>query len=219
MYPKWLKEYCYTMDYNFYRNNGKTFTQITRKEYKEKTGESDYIIYKLRNSLFPVQINDYFFKKIEHLSKQYYAPVDWKLYNLDKYLNSIGFETHQTDQGNIMKFGVIQLANNKKLKPFLLEKFGENNIIYLNRVTDYTKNKGFINHDWYDEKLYGKKIVMASQTNIFENNKKFSHAAIYFKEKMIPWMYEKLNITMADHSKAHSGGRIISERDKKILNL
>ena len=206
---RWLKEYCYTKDYKFYHNDGKTFTPITRKEYKEKTGESDYIIDKLRNSAFPHQINDYFFKKFEHLSKHYYAPVDWKLYNLDKYLTSKGFTIVQTDQGNIMKFGIIMLLNNKKLKPFLIEKFGNIKLIFIERVVDYSKK--YFNHQWYDEKLYGKKIVVSSETNIYENNRKNFATTIYFKEKMIPWMYEKLNIEMADHSKAHKGGRIVNQ--------
>ena len=41
------------MDYNFYHNTRKELIPITRKEYKEKTGESDFIINKLRNSTWP----------------------------------------------------------------------------------------------------------------------------------------------------------------------
>ena len=67
-----------------------------------------------------------------------------------------------------MKFGIVMLLNNKKLKPFLIEKFGNSKLIFIERVVDYSKK--YFNHEWYDEKLYGKKIVVSSETYIYENN-------------------------------------------------
>ena len=131
---RWLKEYCYTKDYKFYHNDGKTFTPITRKEYKEKTGESDYIIDKLRNSIWPYQENDYFFKRNPSVNK--YAPIDWKIYNFDKYLEKNGFETGASSQsgwydwGENRNFGRILIRHNREIiLSFFKQKFGEKNII------------------------------------------------------------------------------------------
>lgn len=46
-----MNEYFYDLDFNFYKRiNDKELKIITRKEYKLKTGETDYIINKLRYS-------------------------------------------------------------------------------------------------------------------------------------------------------------------------
>ena len=94
---KRFQEYCYDMDYNFYHNTGKELIPITRKEYREKTGESDYIINKLRNSTWPWQMKDYYFMRIEKKEVKY-VPIDWALYNLIIYFNRKGFVTHSCKQ-------------------------------------------------------------------------------------------------------------------------
>ena len=122
------KEYCYTMDYKFYSRSyskklnslekeewlietKKSFTQITREEYKEKTGESDYIIDKLRNSVFPPQRNDYFFLKvpIPVKDKLIYAPIDWRIYNLVKYLNQNNIVTGFSNQDLGPKRNIVKI--------------------------------------------------------------------------------------------------------------
>ena len=76
---KIYREYCYDLDYNFYHNTGKELISITRKEYRKKTGESDYIIKKLHDSSYPYQLNNYFFIKREDGVD---VPVDYLLYDL-----------------------------------------------------------------------------------------------------------------------------------------
>ena len=199
---KRLKEYCYTKDYNFYHYNGTTFTPITRKEYKEKTGESDYIIDKLKNSIWPWQFTNYFFKKI----KNGYATIDWKLYNLDKYLNNNSFETWISDQGDRGPDAFINISNNwEKIEFFLKEKLDAINVVLL-------KNS-------YDEKKYKKKIIIFTKEWKKENGKKVKTISIRFDKSMIPWLHKKLNINMPDYNMSHSGGRIINQRFGKNPDL
>lgn len=215
-----LKEYCYTMDYNFYHIKGQTVVPITRKEYKEKTGESDYIIDKLRNSIWPWQFTNYFFKKIwdRTRTRTYeYATIDWKLYNLDKYLNNNGFRTSFLDQGDHNPDAFISINKNdfQKLKPFLVNKLGTNNVIEVN--FDKTSQQNSSSYD-YDEKKYKKKIIMLTK-NWERENRKFKATSIHFDKSMIPWLHKKLNINMPDYNMSRSGGRIINQRFGKNPDL
>ena len=214
-----LKEYFYTMDYNFYyHNNGQTLTQITRKEYKEKTGESDYIINKLRNSIFPYQKNDYFFKRNPSFNK--YAPIDWKIYNFDKYLNKNGFETGASDQsgwydsGGNRNFGRILVQI--KVIPFLKQKFGEKNIILVESNWTFGDKEPLseIFEHWAVKKSSKKLLIKANN-----NKKNYYKSVLYFKESNLPWIHEKLNLEFPDHSKAHRGRRIIDQRDGENPDL
>ena len=210
--PKTPREYCYTMDYNFYHNNGKTFTPITRKEYKEKTGESDYIIDKLRNSIWPYQRIDYFFIKISN--SKVYTPIDWKIYNLVRYFNYNGFETNTSDQtgwydGVHHNFGKILVKDNRKVIPFFLEIFDEKNIILSPTGSIFVK--------WGKQKS-SKKLLITVKDVTFEN-KKYYPTVLYFKESNLPWIHEKLNLEFPDHSKVHSGRRIIDQSFGKNLDL
>ena len=194
---RWLKEYCYTKDYKFYHNNGKTFTPITRKEYKEKTGESDYIIEKLRNSIWPYQSNDYFFNKGTRSSLYKYIPTDWKLNNLYKYLNKNGFHAAGSDQGNGCKLVHFHIDNSKNLIPFLIDKLGENNIIEISTTVDFNKVE-FANNNWYDPKIHDKKIIVVTQKSIYKNNKKETTKSIRFSMFILRWLHNKLNLEYPD---------------------
>lgn len=196
------REYCYTRDYKFYHNDRKKLTLITRKLYKEKTGESDYIIDKLRNSEYPYQYSDYFFLN----TGKVYIPIDWKLFNLIKYFNTI-FVTTNCDQGDIQKNSnlvYILFKYSKSLLPFLEENFGKNTIT--------TKNIPFVeNHN---------KIQFEIREITNKNSGKLvKHAFIHFHKNMIPQIHEKLNLEIPDHSKAHKGRRIIHNDLKELFGI
>ena len=211
---KRLRKYCYTMDYKFYYNNGEKVTPITRKEYKEKTGESDYIIDKLRNSLGPYQWNDYFFlvppttwRGAENTKP---APIDWKLINLVKYFIKNNFFTSGIEQGpwGEKEVGyIVFIKFYPEFLSFIEEKFGKENVIYLEKTWNWDNAKGMKNANWYDSKKYGKKIIVVKEKNIHKKNNSYS-TWLFFSTNMIKFMHKKLNLEFPDHSKAHKGNRI-----------
>lgn len=214
------KEYCYTMDYKFYHNDGKTFTPITRKEYKEKTGESDYIIEKLRNSLYVSQHTDYFFLKVppKAKDKRIYAPIDWKLINLVKYFMNHNFKMISSDQGDFYSIGNIYFQPNDKLIPFLIEIFDKENIIQLEKTFDYNLIR-FKTTNWYKYPEWNNKLIIMKDTTINKKREIIHDTVLYFHRKMIKFMYRKLNLTYPDHSKAHKGRRMINDHYKEKFGL
>ena len=221
---KRLREYCYTKDYKFYHNDGKTFTQITRKEYKEKTGESDYIIDKLRNSLGPYQWNDYFFLVPPTLwtgkknTESKPAPIDWKLINLVKYFIKNNFFTSGIEQGpwGEKEVGyIVFIKFYPEFLSFIQEKFGKENVIQLERTWNWDVEKTIKNPNWYNSQ---KKIIVMKEKNIHTNKEKvlttYYKTWLIFPINMIKFMHKKLNLEFPDYSKAHKGNRIFS--DKKL---
>ena len=223
---KELREYCYTKDYNFYHNDGKTFTQITRKEYKEKTGESDYIIDKLRNSAYPEQRTDYFFLKVPGYNrfgckikdKFQSAPIDWKLINLIKYFMKTKFEITNSDQGKIYTIGNIYFKPDPELIPFLVEIFGKENIIYVEKTFDFRVIK-FKSRNWHKYPEWNNKIIIMKDTTISRKGEKSYNTVLQFHKKMVWFMYKKLNLIYPDHSKAHIGERIPKAHTKEKFGL
>lgn len=222
---KRFQEYCYDMDYNFYHNTGKELIPITRKEYREKTGESDYIINKLRNSTWPWQIQDYYFMrtggvslkagKIVHREVKY-VPIDWALYNLIIYFNRKGFVTHSCKQiGVISKksrdvstFGFWKCGD--ELLLFLKEKFG-GLIVEIDNYHDF-RTDGFNTSDkWWDETIYKDKIVFVRQHVTDRKGEPFQEGSvsINFENKLIYKMSDILGVEYPNHSNAHIGKRIV----------
>ena len=221
---KKLREYCYTKDYKFYHNDGKTFTPITRKEYKKKTGKSDYLIRKLRNSLYPIQHTNYFFLKVPAYNrfekkikdKIAYAPVDWKLINLIKYFMKNNFRITNSDQGDFYSIGNIYFKPDPKLIPFLIEIFGEENIIQVENTFDFNKIK-FKSTKWYKYPEWNNKIIIMKDTSIFKSGGKSYFTVLQFHRGMIKFMYKKLDLKFPDRSKAHVGLRIPNCITKKEI--
>jgi hypothetical protein len=224
---KRFQEYCYDMDYNFYHNTRKELIPITRKEYKEKTGESDFIINKLRNSTCPLQITDYYFMRIEKKEVKY-VPIDWALYNLIIYFNSEGFTTKGCNQiGEISKKSrkvstIWFWKCGEGLLLFLKEKFGEI-IVEIDNYHDF-RTDGFNTSDkWWDETIYKDKIVFARQHVTDKKGEPFleDSVTINFENKLIYKMSDVLGVEYPNHSNAHTGKRIIGknllERLQKMI--
>ena len=207
---KSYKDYIYDIDYNFYYNDGKNLYPITRKEYKEKTGESDYIVDKLRNSRYPYQKNDYFFLK---LNNDFYTPIDWKIYNLVKFFWDNGFKGYSSEQGHKFTSSSItfNLKYNKNLILYIESIFDKKNIeIYDYNFTGLESTKihqirSELNLKILNEK---KKIIYISKEILKEN----TLINIQFRPEIIDWIYHFLNLKIPDHFKAHTGGRIIHKR-------
>ena len=203
---KIYREYCYDMDYNFYHNTGKELIPITRKEYKDKTGESDYIIDKLRNSRYAFQLNDYFFLKIED-SK--YVPIDYLLFNLVKYFNNIGFKTNYVQQGRVFHIGFYY----NDVVPFLIEKLGEENTIILHLKHDFRTEGNFTISKYWNEARYSGKFVIEERENTFHDGSKRKATGLYFDNFLLNLIYAKFGVKREKNSelkeKAHKGRRII----------
>ena len=179
------REYCYDNDFNFYHYTNNKLTKITRKLYKEKTGESDYIINKLRNSRWKYQENDYFFLKNGKW------PIDWKLYNLIKFFNENDISTSSCDQDD----GYININSIDKI----LNLFGRENIQCIAEYDKFNfKNKIIISHGYFGG-------IISFQ--------------LRFNDKILKFMYKKLNLKMAKQSEAHKGRRMIHPcKLKELLN-
>ena len=100
-------KYCFDFNnYYFYDSNYK-LNIISQKEYIKKTGESRYLIDKLKNSIEPYQVNDYFFlkppfkldydpraKNIKTFKPNNYIPVDWKYKNIIEFFLGQGVKNN-----------------------------------------------------------------------------------------------------------------------------
>jgi len=78
------------------------YMKITKQEYMDATGESSFVIDKLKNSVYPDQIRDYVFLRFPDFEKESgkYAPADWMLTNLIKLLWKEGIHVGGWDQGH-----------------------------------------------------------------------------------------------------------------------
>lgn len=213
------KNYFYDMDYNFYHKSGKKefgIERITRAEYKRQTGESDYIIEKLRNSLFPQQFTDYYFHRIINKSgREKYIPIDWKLINLIKYFDKTKYEPINSDQGDFYSYGNIYFNYSEDTLNFLKDNFGSDAVI-----TEH-------NHDYSNGQLKfdKKEIELLSQYKILirvinftrDGNYVAKNIAINFKKEIIPWIHRIFGVKMPNREGAHTGGRIV--RSPKTLEF
>lgn len=211
---KRVAEYFYDRDYNFYHNTGKEVIRITRKEYKEKTGESDYIIEKLRNSNWPFQIKDYYFMRIEK-KKVEYVPIDWAIYNLVIYFNKNGFPTYNIlQQGKISKksediSSISFWIQNDELFLFLKREFGDL-VMETHNYHDFRKDGYNTPNKWWDKSVHGNKIVFSRQHVIDRQGRKArEYIELVFENKLIYKMSDVLGIKYPDHSNAHTGKRLV----------
>jgi len=213
-----LREYCYDKDYNFYHFKNNHIRKITRKEYKLKTGESDFIIEKLRNCRWPHQVNDYFFLKF---AKNYW-PIDWKLYNLIKFFKSNNISTSSSEQGGdrTINKGLIIFNNIEDIEKIKL-LFGQDNLKIFPKIT-ITSDPNNINI--FDKKKDDKELREANKYHhkiriypeeLIEDAKINKRFRASFNQVMIKWMHKKLKLDFPKHSKAHKGSRIISIREVK----
>ena len=219
---KIYREYCYDMDYNFYHNTGKELIRITRKEYKEKTGESDFIIDKLRNSIHPSQDHDYFFMKI----KSKHAAIDWGLYNLVIYFNKNGFVTRSVSQTmpvskTSTSISSIHFVYDDKLLPFLKEKLCYDDIVDEDHYHDF-RTDGYNFHTKVWKKFPHEDPILYTREHITGHDGKEvpMTSRIIFENHYIYRMCDAFAIDYPDHTKAHTGGRIIRPvRFDKIKHL
>ena len=214
------REYCYDLNYNFYKYKNNKLSKITRKEYKEKTGESDFIIEKLRNSRWPVQQNDYFFLKYG----KHYWPIDWKLFGLIKFFKDNSINTSSSQYG---KYTSFILFNNKKEIDTIKKLFGEENIkVFPNRKIIVDINDINIYDKKIEEKLlkeadkYRDKIRIYPQELVYtDGDKPDNRFTINFNNSIIEKMYKKLKLEIPKHSDAHKGSRIVhTGKIEKLLD-
>lgn len=209
---KVLRDYFYDLDYNFYHNTGKKLIRITRKEYKEKTGESDFIIDKLRNSKYPSQSHDYFFMK---LSSERYTPVDWGLYNLVVYFNKNGFRTTTVSQTmpiskTSTSVSSIHFVYDDNLLPFLKEKLSYDDIVDVDYYHDF-RTDGYNYHTkvWKKFPHEDPILYVRDHTTGRDGKKDRMTSRIIFENHYIYRMSDAFGIDYPDHTKAHTGSRIV----------
>ena len=219
------RKYFYDMDYNFYHNTGTELIRITRKEYKEKTGESDFIIDKLRNSIHPSQDHDYFFMKIKSKHADY-AAIDWGLYNLVIYFNKNGFRTSNVSQTmpiskTSTSISSIHFVHPDKLLPFLKEKLCYDDIVDEDHYHDF-RTDGYNFHTKVWKKFPHEDPILYTREHITGHDGKESPmtSRIIFENHYIYRMCDAFGIDYPGHTKAHTGGRIIRPvRFDKIKHL
>ena len=213
-----MREYFYDKDYNFYHYLGKkddgefNIEKITRTEYKKQTGETDYIIEKLRNSAWPYQYNDYYFLKVDTPSGgTKYAPIDWKISNLVKYFNKNGIPTgNSTDQGT--EIASIFIQERDDFKDAMENLFGSQNIISLEGSHDYANGTLGTRIKEIKEIILTHKVVIQTwdTTDSRRFGRKRKVCQILFSHKNFEWIHNKLGIKMPNHENSHKGRRIVS---------
>ena len=219
-----VKDYFYDMDYNFYhktpgdREGEFVVVKITREEYKRQTGESDYIIKKLRNSAWPEQGNDYYFykSKSRKTGKTMYIPVDWKLINLIKYFNKSCLPTTTSEQG--ITTARIHFQSGSHLIPNLKILFGEENIKLVETSHDYRNGQWKLTEEL--KQLASKnKIVLVLATTISLKGDLMSgkRNRLLFNHKNSGWIHEKLGIMMPKQEGSHTGSRMAGRINTDIL--
>ncbi len=207
-----LRKYFYDMDYNFYNILGKRdgewkIERITRAEYKRQTGESDYIIEKLRNSLFPEQLTDYYFHRIiNDFGEEKYIPIDWKLINLIKYFDKTKHKPTESDQGDIYDYGNIYFNYSEDTLTFLKDNFCSD-AITTDRDHDYSN--GQLKFDKKEIELLSQYKILIRVINFtYSDGDKKKKIAINFKKETIPWIHGIFGVETSDNEKSHKGRRI-----------
>jgi hypothetical protein len=192
------KQYFYDSKYNFYRYKNKKITKITRKEYKEKTGESDFIIEKLNKSKWRWQYNDYFFLK----SGQNYAPIDWNIFKIVKIFNDNNIITSSSDYGGI--FSII-LGKDQKDIETIVKLLGKENVKFCKKGEDDGK---------FEERMIKQNLKFPDKVRIYTYRNSYT---LLINHKMIKWIHNKLGAEMPKHSDAHTGRRIVYDGTVMML--
>ena len=190
---------------------------IHQKYMKYKNKFYDLVIKRLQESIYPHQVNDFFFLTIPpgHPDAGREVPVDYKLRNIvlyfwDKGLITLGWNQGY-DEAGIFQDGFISFAKKdinsndtlNILKKLLQEKFGNKNIVIKNW-----------NHVWNSKEEAQKGITKINQIRdkFFKNNphkillgNHSNFVAISFVPNMIPVIHDKLNIEIPDYNKRLPG--------------
>jgi hypothetical protein len=218
---------CFDTYGNYYINiGGLKLKKITKKEYMDITGESSFLIDKLKNSIYPEQYRDYVFLKIpdnfpkdegENIAGKYIT-CDWMLSNLITFLWNRNIITLGWDQGvfnkktNIDYPGFISMDHStidrKEVLPLLKQIFGEKNII----IFDFIKKPE-------EKPKSGKEIREFKQNKALKFPKKIrikinqGFISINFNHKMIPTIYKNLKLKPVNPNHVHKGGRFLSKKE------
>ena len=212
------------MDDNYYKSIGRLkLTKITKQEYINATGDSSFIIQKLKDSLYPHQFRNYKFLKYPYnytndISGKKdvagkYVPVDWKLTNLIKFLWDHKIITFGWDQGiitkqNIDKPGFISInyktINGIDVIPLLIKLFTQNNIILLENPNVKSAKQM---HEWNSK-------LSLQYPNKLRITKFEKFIGITFNHKIIPWIYKFLKLEPVNKDNIHKGSRIIHNIDQ-----
>jgi hypothetical protein len=208
--------------------NKRILTEITEKEYYKKSGDKKADISKLKKSVYPWQARNYIllkFTKIFPKSLQgKYVPVDYKLYNLIRFLWRKKIITMGWDQGVIRKYNKLdysgfitmkhKTADKKNVLPILKKMFGEKKIIIFDTVK-HTKlyvqpGKNTRENKMNKSKEYPKLVRIIIYSHMIVIN--FNHA-------LLPWIHRKLNLDIPKKKNSLEGRRIISDFRKKVCNI
>tara|TARA_Y100000389_G_scaffold149349_1_gene148636 strand:- start:735 stop:1436 length:702 start_codon:yes stop_codon:yes gene_type:complete len=216
-------DYFYDMNDNYYKSIGRLkLKKITKQEYINATGESSFIIQKLKDSLYPYQHKDYkFLKYPDNYSNDIagkYVPVDWKLTNIIKFLWEHEIITCLWDQGFIRKdkidingYITIKYTTNDDINviPLLIKLFTQNNIVLLENPNI---KSGTQFHEWCNKLVlqYPNKIRIIKLSTVIR---------ITFNPKMIPQIYKFLQLEPVNKNNIHKGNRIISPSRFKLYKI
>ena len=170
-------EYKYDFQNYYHIPKNGTIKIITQKEYIEKTGESAYLINKLKNSDYPAQINDYFFLKPPFDIGTPYMVSRVELLNITKYFKNLGYRYVMPNKNFKRNIFELQFRDNK-VNNFFIKEFGKEMIKEFN-----DKKKGEV----YDQ-LSDKIIIL--------NNTKDLYSRVFFTPKVKEIMYKKLGLPL-----------------------
>lgn len=220
--------YASDLQNHYYIVNKRILTEITEKEYYKKSGDKKADISKLKKSVYPGQASNYIllkFTKIFPKSLQgKYVPVDYKLYNLIRFLWRKKIITMGWDQGIIFEYnksdcaGFITMkhktADKKNVIPILEKMFGEKKIIIFDTVKHpklYVQpGKNTRENHMKKSKKYPKLIRITIYSGMI---------AIDFNHALLPWIHRKLNLDIPKKKNSLKGMRIISDFRKKVCNI
>lgn len=166
--------------YHYYSYENNTLKIITQKEYIEKTGESLYLINKLKNSYYPHQINDYFFLKPPFELKKhflYYRLNETKYTNIKNFFRETLNIKVYYEKDNITIMMSINKENFKNIIKFFKDNF--------EKLVKVIESNNIISKEY--EKYNDKILIIKTKT-------KFDRINILFNNKIKKLIYEKFNI-------------------------
>ena len=222
------EDYCYDKNGNYYICvDEMKLKKITKQEYMDATGESSFIIKKLKDSIYPAQGRNYVFLKFpDNFPKDdgndiagKYITADWMLANLITFLWKQDIITLGWDQGGYIEKKKIDhsgfISMNHKtmggedVVPLLVKLFGEDNVV----IIDFIKNPKHKPKPGKEKRKWNMEISLKYPKKI-RILVMHGYIAIGFNHLMIPWMYEHLKLKMVNKDKVHQGNRLVYYLDK-----